>query len=86
VPIARSCGSSRWPTAPPEPAGPDDVAVTLEAIRRKVGLVDARVTPLEDAFSASLADGARLLQPVLMLAITAAATVLLALGVLSRAG
>jgi PAS domain-containing protein len=40
------------------------------------------VTPLEDAFSASLADGARLLQPMLMVAITAAAAVLLALGLL----
>jgi PAS domain S-box-containing protein len=61
---------------------PTTSSVTLEAIRRKVGLIDARVTPLEDAFSASLADGARLLQPVLMVAITAAAAVLLALGLL----
>jgi hypothetical protein len=56
---------------------PTTSPVTLEAIRRKVGLIDARVTPLEDAFSATLADGARLLQPVLLIAIAAAAAVLL---------
>jgi PAS domain S-box-containing protein len=61
---------------------PTNAPVTLAAIRRKVQTIDARVTPLEDAFSATLADGARLLQRVLMAAITSAAAVLLALGVL----
>jgi PAS domain S-box-containing protein len=65
-------------------AGPPSPVVTAR-LRRKIALVDARVTPLEDAFSATLSDSARLIATISMTATTLTAALLLGLGiVLSR--
>jgi PAS domain S-box-containing protein len=63
-------------------AAPERSPREIARIRRKVATIDGRVTPLEDGFSAALADGARLLGRVLLILVVVAATALLALGVL----
>jgi signal transduction histidine kinase len=52
-----------------------------ERLQRKLAVINAHVTPHEDAFSAALADGARFLRRVLMLVLVGASTCLVALGI-----
>src|SRR5262249_42197229 len=62
--------------------GPRPSERELVRIRRNVASIDARVTPLEDAFSATLGDGARVLGRILLVLIVAAATLLSSLTLL----
>src|SRR5262249_16872738 len=51
-------------------------------LRRKIASIDAHVTPLEDGFSATLGQGARLLARVLLVLVVGAALTLVSLGIL----
>jgi signal transduction histidine kinase len=54
---------------------------TTERLQRKLTTINAHVTPYEDAFSAALVDGARMLRGALMLVLVGASTCLVALGI-----
>jgi PAS domain S-box-containing protein len=53
----------------------------IQEIAQQVAAVDARVTPLEDEFSSTLADGARWIDRMLSFAMAAASGILLLIGV-----